>query len=50
MVPKKLCETLSLIAANGGDDLYNGTLSKMFLEDVKNMGGIITAEDLVKYE
>lgn len=50
IIPKKLCTTLSLIAENGGNDLYNGTLAKMFLEDIKEIGGIITAEDLEKYE
>lgn len=50
IVPKKLCKTLSLIAVNGGDDLYNGTLAKMFLDDLKEAGGIITSEDLEKYE
>ncbi|XP_050298141.1 scoloptoxin SSD14-like isoform X2 [Anthonomus grandis grandis] len=49
IVPSKLCRTLSIIADNGGDDLYNGTLSKMFLEDVKKINGIITAEDLQQY-
>uniref|UniRef100_A0AAR5PM46 Gamma-glutamyltransferase n=1 Tax=Dendroctonus ponderosae TaxID=77166 RepID=A0AAR5PM46_DENPD len=50
IVPTKLCKTLSLIAVNGGDDLYNGTLAKMFLDDLKEAGGIITSEDLEKYE
>ncbi|XP_063904513.1 scoloptoxin SSD14-like isoform X3 [Zophobas morio] len=50
IVPKKLCETLRLIATNGGDDLYNGTLSEMLLEDLKKIDSIITKEDLEKYE
>ncbi|XP_030764165.1 glutathione hydrolase 1 proenzyme-like isoform X1 [Sitophilus oryzae] len=50
IIPRKLCKTLTLIALNGGDSLYNGTLSKMFLEDIKEIGGIITAEDLAQYE
>lgn len=50
IIPTKLCQTLKLIAKNGGDDLYNGTLAKMFVEDIKEVGGIITAEDLQKYE
>ncbi|XP_066137785.1 scoloptoxin SSD14-like isoform X1 [Euwallacea fornicatus] len=50
IVPTKLCQTLTLISTNGGDDLYNGTLAKMFLKDMADIGGLITAEDLEKYE
>lgn len=50
IVPKKLCETLKLVAENGANDFYNGTLSKMLLEDLKEAGSIIEAEDLQKYE
>ncbi|XP_044730162.1 scoloptoxin SSD14-like isoform X2 [Chrysoperla carnea] len=48
--PKKICNTLRIIAENGGDDLNNGTLSKILSEDIKEMGGIITEEDLNTYE
>lgn len=50
VVPKKLCETLKIIAENGGNDFYNGTLSKMLLEDLKEAGSIIEKEDLLQYE
>nr|CAH7730602.1 unnamed protein product [Callosobruchus chinensis] len=50
VVPTKLCNTLKLIAENGGDDLYNGTLSKMLVQDIKDIGGIITEEDLLNYQ
>lgn len=50
IIPTKLCQTLRIIAKNGGYDLYNGTLSKLFLEDIKEAGGIITAEDMNKYQ
>jgi gamma-glutamyltranspeptidase/glutathione hydrolase/leukotriene-C4 hydrolase len=50
VVPKQLCETLKVIAKNGGDDLYNGTLGEMLLEDLKEMGSIITKEDLENYK
>ncbi|KAJ8929870.1 hypothetical protein NQ314_017475 [Rhamnusium bicolor] len=50
IIPTKLCQTLRLIAENGGDDLYNGTLSTMLLEDIEDVGGIITAKDLEQYE
>lgn len=49
-MPKKLCETFKLIAENGGDDLYNGTLAKILIEDLKEAGSIIEASDLVNYE
>ncbi|RZC34783.1 G glu transpept domain containing protein, partial [Asbolus verrucosus] len=48
--PKKLCDTLRLVAQNGGDDLYNGTLGKMLLEDLEEMGSLITKEDLENYK
>nr|CAI5856574.1 unnamed protein product [Callosobruchus analis] len=50
VVPTKLCSTLKVIAENGGNDLYNGTLSKMLAQDIKAMGGIITEEDLLQYQ
>lgn len=50
IVPKNLCQTLKIIAENGGDDFYNGTLSKMLLEDLKEAGSIIEQEDLLKYK
>lgn len=50
IVPTKLCQTLRTIAKNGGNDLYNGTLSKLFLQDIKDAGGIITEADLETYK
>lgn len=50
IVPKKLCDTLRIVAENGGDDLYNGTIAKMLLEDLNEAGSIIEEEDLLKYE
>jgi hypothetical protein len=47
--PKKFCETLKIIASNGGNCLYNGSLAKMFVSDIQNMGGIITEEDMANY-
>ncbi|XP_045516741.1 glutathione hydrolase 1 proenzyme-like isoform X1 [Pieris brassicae] len=44
------CRTLEVIAEKGGDELYNGSLSVDFLEDLKEAGSIITAEDLQNYE
>ncbi|KAK9504403.1 hypothetical protein O3M35_010743 [Rhynocoris fuscipes] len=47
--PVKLCDTLEIIANSGGDVLHNGTLTKTFVEDIKQHGGIITEDDLISY-
>ncbi|XP_021926880.1 gamma-glutamyltranspeptidase 1-like isoform X2 [Zootermopsis nevadensis] len=47
--PKKFCETLKIIAKNGGNCLYNGSLAKVFVSDIQEMGGIITEEDMASY-
>lgn len=46
---KALCDTLEVIAEKGGDELYNGTLSVHFAQDLKEAGTIITKEDLDSY-
>jgi gamma-glutamyltranspeptidase len=38
-----------MIAMHGGNYLYNGTLAKIFVSDIKEMGGIITEEDMANY-
>lgn len=48
--PDKLCDTLKLIAENGGDDFYNGTVSEMIAKDLVDVGSIITEDDLMNYE
>ncbi|XP_021706727.1 gamma-glutamyltranspeptidase 1 isoform X1 [Aedes aegypti] len=48
--PEQLCNTLQYIAENGGNSLYEGELLDQFAEDLKDMGSIITKEDLEKYE
>lgn len=48
--PGKLCDTLNIIAANGGNDLYNGTLAKMLTEDLKEVQSIVTNFDLAQYK
>ncbi|KAE9545643.1 hypothetical protein AGLY_001186 [Aphis glycines] len=45
----KLAETMKVIAKEGGDALYNGTLSDKLLDDLKKVNGIMTREDLVAY-
>ncbi|XP_055588084.1 glutathione hydrolase 1 proenzyme-like isoform X2 [Uranotaenia lowii] len=48
--PDQLCKTLEYIAEHGGDTLYRGELAKQFAEDLKDMGSIITLEDLETYK
>lgn len=48
--PKKLCETLKTVADFGAEELYNGTLMKKLVEDIQEMGGIITEEDFINYQ
>lgn len=45
-------KTLRTIAnsPNKADAFYKGELTKSFVEDIKEGGGIITEEDLNKYE
>ncbi|XP_038210098.1 glutathione hydrolase 1 proenzyme-like isoform X1 [Zerene cesonia] len=45
-----LCNTLERISEKGGDELYNGSLAVDFLEDLREAGSIITAEDLKNYQ
>lgn len=46
----KLAETLEIIAEEGADTLYNnGTIAKLLVNEMQEMGGIITMEDLNNY-
>lgn len=46
----QLAITLEKIAENGAGELYDGgEIGKMFVEDIKDLGGIITEEDLKNY-
>lgn len=47
-----LAKTLRTIANSkvGPDELYNGTLTKKFVQDIQDAGGIITEEDMANYE
>ncbi|CAK1551212.1 unnamed protein product [Leptosia nina] len=44
------CSTMERIAEKGGDELYNGSLAVDFLEDLQEIGSIITEEDLKNYQ
>lgn len=46
----KLAETMKVIATEGGDVFYNGSLAKKLIEDLKKVNGIITEEDLANYK
>ena len=46
---KKLAETLEIIAEEGASALYNGSLTKKFVNDIEGLGGIITTEDMNSY-
>ncbi|MEE4000426.1 gamma-glutamyltransferase [Tenacibaculum sp. FZY0031] len=45
-----LAATLERIAKNGRDEFYNGETAKRLVAFMQNNGGIITEEDLTKYE
>ncbi|SPP78133.1 glutathione hydrolase 1 proenzyme isoform X2 [Drosophila guanche] len=47
--PKQLCESYKLLAENGPLDMYNGTLAKLLVEDLSELGSIITGDDLQYY-
>ena len=46
----KLADSLEIIAAEGADAIYNGTLTKIMVDDIKSFGGIITEEDFLDYK
>lgn len=45
-----LAETFKIIARDGVEAFYKGELGRKFAEDVKELGGIITEEDLKEFE
>ncbi|SDS16790.1 gamma-glutamyltranspeptidase / glutathione hydrolase [Polaribacter sp. KT25b] len=45
-----LAETLTLIQKNGKDEFYKGETAKRLVKFIQANGGIITLEDLAKYE
>lgn len=47
---KRLCDTLEVVAKEGGDALHNGSLTKVFVDDIQAMGGIISEQDMRNYK
>ncbi|KAH8387244.1 hypothetical protein KR093_005848, partial [Drosophila rubida] len=46
---KQLCKTYQLLADKGPMDFYNGTIAQLLAEDLKELGSIITQDDLNAY-
>ena len=44
-----LANTLTRIQKNGRDEFYTGETAELLVDYIKNLGGIITKEDLAKY-
>jgi gamma-glutamyltranspeptidase/glutathione hydrolase/leukotriene-C4 hydrolase len=45
-----LAKTLELIRDSDASVLYNGSLTEGFVKDIKDLGGIITKEDMNEYQ
>src|SRR4029453_8202219 len=46
---KDYAETLRILAKEGGQSFYRGTIARRIADDMAANGGIITAEDLAQY-
>lgn len=49
-MPSELCNTYKMLSESGGDDFYTGTLADLIAQDLKDLGSIVTKEDLQSYE
>jgi gamma-glutamyltranspeptidase len=43
-------QTLRVIQSEGADAVYTGSLAQTFVDDIQDMGGLITLEDLANYQ
>lgn len=51
MFRRVLADTLEIIAKEGPEVIYRGgRIGRMLVEDIQQMGGIITEQDLQDYE
>jgi gamma-glutamyltranspeptidase/glutathione hydrolase len=48
-INKDYAETLKILAKEGGQSFYTGTVARMIVDDMAANGGIISAEDLAQY-
>ncbi|VVC34643.1 Hypothetical protein CINCED_3A018712 [Cinara cedri] len=46
----RLAKTLRVIAKEGADAIYNGSLTPLILDDLNKVNGIITKEDLANFQ
>jgi len=49
-VQKDLAESLKLIANHGSEAFYEGKIAELITRDMEKYGGLITKDDLAKYE
>lgn len=47
---QQLCDTYKYIAENGGEDFYTGYLGDLLVEDLREIGSVITKQDLQEYK
>ena len=50
LIQKDLAKTLKRIARYGRDGFYSGTVAQLIVEEMKRGNGLITKEDLLRYE
>lgn len=48
--PQQLCDTYKRIAAKGGEEFYTGELANDILADLKDVGALVSKEDLANYK
>lgn len=46
---KSLCNTYKTLAETDGNDFYSGNLADLIVDDLRDLGSIITKDDLQNY-